>query len=491
MDNWEKIFNEIKHELAEQERIVNLIQSTKMYHAVEGIHNIRKKNDLFTKRGEQIGASLKHILGNTDDRIQKSDALAAVKKSNKLVNEKLDQMQKEYEIKLQYEELYNVIREKVNLDEIMLCKNLHLLKKIDEREKCICVMAPIENIDLPDGYSRRIKNIDMLLEKNRLRIYMSKDYMLNTTLPIVQDVSEDYVSIKYNPEKEGHCILVTIVAEKVGKVYIHSAYQTLNEIAKNKNIIKIYDFHGVVPEELLFMGNEEGAEKLGSEESVIVKNATYIVVANNAMKRHILKKYPSCKSEFILFPMNNADNDRDGNGEAGKNNSGKPVVIYSGGLQKWQLIPEMQDAMERQKNSFDYRMYVSDTEEFMKLWSDRERPDTWRVDTLSAEELKKEYEKAQYGFTLRDEIIVNEVACPTKLIDYVKYGIIPILKFDKIGDFIENGLEYVKIEDFINGRIPSEEKRVQMVQNNFSVMEKIYDDYKKGLGELQEILERI
>ena len=66
-----------------------------------------------------------------------------------------------------------------------------------------------------------------------------------------------------------------------------------------------------------------------------------------------------------------------------------------------------------------------------------------------------------------------------------------ILKSDKIGDFVENGLEYVRIEDFINGRIPLEEKRVQMVQNNFSVMGKIYDDYKKGLKELQEILERI
>lgn len=47
-----------------------------------------------------------------------------------------------------------------------------------------------------------------------------------------------------------------------------------------------------------------------------------------------------------------------------------------------------------------------------------------------------------------------------------------ILKSDKIGDFVENGLEYVRIEDFINGRIPLEEKRVQKVQNNFSVMEK-------------------
>ena len=66
-----------------------------------------------------------------------------------------------------------------------------------------------------------------------------------------------------------------------------------------------------------------------------------------------------------------------------------------------------------------------------------------------------------------------------------------ILKSDKIGDFVENGLEYVRIEDFINGRIPLEEKRVQKVQNNFSVMEKIYDDYKKWLKELQEMLERI
>lgn len=61
-------------------------------------------------------------------------------------------------------------------------------------------------------------------------------------------------------------------------------------------------------------------------------------------------------------------------------------------------------------------MYVSDTEEFLKLWGNRTQPDSWRVDTLSAEELKLEYEKADYGFMLRDDIIVNEVACPTKLI---------------------------------------------------------------------------
>ena len=33
---------------------------------------------------------------------------------------------------------------------------------------------------------------------------MSKDYMLDTMMPIVQYVSENYISIKYNPEKEEH-----------------------------------------------------------------------------------------------------------------------------------------------------------------------------------------------------------------------------------------------------------------------------------------------
>ena len=83
MDNREKILNEIKHELDEQERIVNLVQSTKMYHVVEGVHNIRKKNNLFGGRSEQIGASVKHILGNTDYRIQKNDALTVVKETYK------------------------------------------------------------------------------------------------------------------------------------------------------------------------------------------------------------------------------------------------------------------------------------------------------------------------------------------------------------------------------------------------------------------------
>ena len=123
MDNREKILNEIKHELDEQERIVNLVQSTKMYHVVEGVHTLRKKNNLFGGRSEQIGASVKHILGNTDYKIQKNDALTVVKENNKLISEKIDQLQ------VEYEKLYNAMQEKMSSEKTMLCENLHLLKK--------------------------------------------------------------------------------------------------------------------------------------------------------------------------------------------------------------------------------------------------------------------------------------------------------------------------------------------------------------------------
>lgn len=262
----------------------------------------------------------------------------------------------------------------------------------------------------------------------------------------------------------------------------------LEDIVKSPRVTTFYDFHGVVPEELQFMGREDVAEQMSQEEEAIVSNSNYIIVANQAMKRHIMRKYPECGATFILFPMNNEDNDREESMVIKNEKSEKPIVIYAGGLQKWQLIPTMQDAIEKRRNEFDFRMYVSDTTEFLKLWGNKKQPDDWRVDTLSAEELKLEYEKADYGFMLRDDIVVNEVACPTKLIDYIKYGIIPIMKSEKVGDFVENGLRYIKMEDFLDGNMPSDVERIEMIRNNMSIMDKLHMDYETGLAHLKEIL---
>ena len=55
MNNWKKEFLEIEHAIEEQERVINLVQSTKMYHVVEGVHNLKSKNDLFIEKKDRIG----------------------------------------------------------------------------------------------------------------------------------------------------------------------------------------------------------------------------------------------------------------------------------------------------------------------------------------------------------------------------------------------------------------------------------------------------
>src|SRR5690606_6210947 len=77
-----------------------------------------------------------------------------------------------------------------------------------------------------------------------------------------------------------------------------------------------------------------------------------------------------------------------------------------------------------------------------------ETDDNLRVLTVTPDELGDYYRQAHYGFILRDDITVNRVACPTKMVEYLFYGITPIVKSPSIGDFPERGYEYIEYSDF-------------------------------------------
>ena len=57
------------------------------------------------------------------------------------------------------------------------------------------------------------------------------------------------------------------------------------------------------------------------------------------------------------------------------------------------------------------------------------------------------YNIFHYGFVLRDDIAVNNAACSTKLVEYMNYGIVPIVLSDIIGDFKEYGYDRISVED--------------------------------------------
>ena len=51
-------------------------------------------------------------------------------------------------------------------------------------------------------------------------------------------------------------------------------------------------------------------------------------------------------------------------------------------------------------------------------------------------------------YLIQFDIVVNRVACPTKLVEYMFYGITPIVLSKEIDDYNELGYEYLDYKDF-------------------------------------------
>ena len=86
------------------------------------------------------------------------------------------------------------------------------------------------------------------------------------------------------------------------------------------------------------------------------------------------------------------------------------------------------------------------------------------------EEMDAAYRGCQYGLLLREDSAVNTVACPTKLLEYVSHGIVPVLRSEKIGDIRELGLGYVREADLMEGRLPLEAERLALAEQNAAIL---------------------
>lgn len=90
---------------------------------------------------------------------------------------------------------------------------------------------------------------------------------------------------------------------------------------------------------------------------------------------------------------------------------------------------------------------------------------------------------------MRDDIIVNRVACPTKIIDYLEYGIIPIILSPEIGDFNKMEYSYIHYEKLIEGKIFDNNELEKMRKNNTKIIERLRNIQQDGKDKLLKLLE--
>ena len=206
------------------------------------------------------------------------------------------------------------------------------------------------------------------------------------------------------------------------------------------------------------------------------------------MKNYLHKKYRErLRTSIVIFPMFLNVGSVAPACLSRSYHDGKPAVIYAGGLQKWQQVDKMIDAISRTVSMCAHHFYCPDPDSVRKMLPQAIRSQII-IDRKTHAELKEIYTECHYGFILREDSIVNQVACPTKLVEYLAMGVVPIVDSNNIGDFKTMGMRFITLEQLLQGNLPNEMERIKMVQDNCVVYEHLRNIRNRGEQEICAML---
>lgn len=306
-----------------------------------------------------------------------------------------------------------------------------------------------------DGYFQRVAAIDDVLCVKK-RVYFSL-LLRRGFVPVVKEVNG---AVVVEANLFLYCLFFWLFTAFFCRVvYFHSV------IEATKGLPLLYvkkfflDLHGVVPEEMSYVGNNGLATIFGHVERVAVARAYCLISVTRSLLDHIDAKYQigsAARKHLVLpiFPTEAAN-------PISNNACDRKGFIYAGGTQPWQNVGKMLEFSEKH-SEFSGIMLVGSIDRFNDSYRDSfdRVKDKWHLNSVSPDQVASYYQKAQFGFLVRSDSIVNRVACPTKLVEYLKFGVVPVLDSSDLGDFKSLGMRYLSIGDF-----------------DFDFAAKLYSDY--------------
>ncbi|WP_051691885.1 glycosyltransferase [Pedobacter borealis] len=316
--------------------------------------------------------------------------------------------------------------------------------------KKIVFLAPFSTPEnIKEGMMQRVDAVDKMFGNNEYK----KTYIIprfKTFKTEHKEVDNNIVEINLSIWLSFFLLLRKLKDADV--VYCHSLYgMSLAGIFflpffKGNNFV--WDVHGIIPEEIKLAGHSKLKQFVYSVlERLVIKKSTKIIVVTNAMRKHFCKKYNDIKADFLVYPiLPNTINIENGFEEKGD----KINILYAGNMQGYQNIPLMVESIKKIvdiPNSYFY-ILTGQKQKMQEMFNINGLSDKKNIfiDSVSPNELDKYYKKAHYGFVLRDDVDVNNVACPTKIIEYLAYGMTCITLSNKIGDFYELGFDFINLD---------------------------------------------
>ena len=317
-----------------------------------------------------------------------------------------------------------------------------------------------------DGMSQRIKWVDdQFREVPRLilRISLTRNWqrrrMVRSDVLVVEKLNLFL-----------HLPRVIYLGLRSKFVYVHSCHHAFpGLILYFLGLRIITNVHGVVAEEMRLRGYRARSILVSIVERVVVNRSDALIFVTDSMRGHFCRKYAMRDNlrTYVIPIITNEPRPRGLKKEPG-------LVIYSGGLQGWQRVDRMLDAIERTGNRFRFLFLTGSPDSLRQKLNSRGMTQV-EVDSVPRDSIFEYYDRASLGFVLREDSLVNRVACPTKLVEYICAGVIPIVEQPLIGDFYERGYEYILVNEFESAEVPNPAKLENMRNRNFQVAQDLQD----------------
>jgi len=255
---------------------------------------------------------------------------------------------------------------------------------------------------------------------------------------------------------------------------------------------KFIDLHGAQPEELSYSGKPFLSLLFGLFEKLAFRNCDVFIHVSHQMIKHFSEKYPHCNQEDLYVPIFSSNiNVNEKLALHSKANEArkklkifddKPIFLYSGGIQAWQKSELVVDFSKSLLDAGARVIILSMQKKFFTTELIKyQNNSNLLIASVNPEELSKYYLAANYGMMFRDEHVLNQVASPTKLSEYLFYGMVPMLTSIKVGDFVPLGIDYSTLNGF---DFSSADEKLKSERNRYIIIKAIQNSQKDKLKEL-------
>lgn len=337
-----------------------------------------------------------------------------------------------------------------------------------------------------DGMVQRISAVDALLD-GEPRVYLAPRHDPGASRPFELEDAGPHVrtgrpNLFYRVDVER----MVGLGREARAVYVHSVHWAQHVLPLYLLGHVVTDLHGVVPEEQRMVGQAEEAVQLERVERFVLQHGLATVAVSDAMAAHLRAKYPGTAARVVVLPNLSR---LPSPALLDKPVPGPARVLYAGGTHAWQKIPRMLQALQRQPGGCEVEFLTPDVERMRGEIQEAGLEGRLTVRSVAPADMPAEYARAHFGFVLRDDHVVNRVACPTKLQEYLAHGVLPIVESRALGDFEALGYATVPVEDFERGALPLGESWRQAVLHNRGVYEALKERTTAGERALSALME--